>query len=239
MHALITDDTFTLVMGGHSAAAGHGNHFQQSYTLQFFKVMEPVLARLGIKLHATNNGYGGLGTGQSSFAGGDLYGREIDVFVWDSSMTEPSNEAYDVFVRQVILTGNRIPVLMHGMRGVLEFYYQRGITHEVGMFGNGIGGAPEVVDATQALTIPWAARYLRCTSELHGHCREMEYNGTCWIDRADYTPQRKQNNEPGGRASWHPGFRVSRGHVPLALCLLRVLCENSILTLLYVAAPYY
>jgi hypothetical protein len=30
LHAVMTEDTFT-VMGGHSAAAAHGNHFQQSY----------------------------------------------------------------------------------------------------------------------------------------------------------------------------------------------------------------
>ena len=80
MHALITQDTFTLVMGGHSAAAGHGNHFQQSYTMQFHKVMEPIMARLGIKLMSHNSGYGGLGTVHNSLAAGDIYGKEIDMY---------------------------------------------------------------------------------------------------------------------------------------------------------------
>ena len=80
MHAIITQDTFTLVMGGHSAAAGHGNHFQQSYTLQFQKVMEPIMARLGVKLMSHNLGYGGLGTVHSTLGAGDIYGKEIDIY---------------------------------------------------------------------------------------------------------------------------------------------------------------
>lgn len=226
MHALITDDTFTMVMGGHSAAAGHGNHLRQSYTMQFFKVLEPIFARLGVKLHTTNNGYGGLGTGQNSFAAGDLYGREIDIYVWDTQMTENSNENYDLFVRQGILSNHRVPVLMGGMRGTLEHYYKT-VTQEVGMWGSGTGGAPLVTDAKQALSIPWATRYLRCEGEMHGHCREMEYNGTCWIERDDYTPETKQTPEPGGRASWHPGFRqhAVKGRI-IAFTVLRALLEG-------------
>lgn len=54
-------DTFTLVTGGHSAAAGHGNLFRQSYTLQFHNVMEPVFALLRVELHLHNFAQGSLG----------------------------------------------------------------------------------------------------------------------------------------------------------------------------------
>ena len=54
LHAILTNDTFTVVLGGHSAAAGHGNHFHQNYMMQFHKVMAPVLARLGVKLVTRN-----------------------------------------------------------------------------------------------------------------------------------------------------------------------------------------
>jgi hypothetical protein len=208
MHAIITGDTFTLVMGGHSAAAGHGNHFQQSYTLQFQKVMEPVFARLAVKLQSHNIAFGGLGTLQTSLGSGDLFGKEIDILVWDSSMTEPSDEAYDFYVRQAVFAGNRVPVLMGGMGHVLT-YLGKSINFPVGLFGTGIAGVPETTDATMAESVKWMARYLRCNGEMHGICREREYNGTCWIERDDYTPTTAQNKEPGGRASWHPGFRVS------------------------------
>jgi hypothetical protein len=62
----MTEDTFT-VMGGHSAAAAHGNHFQQSYTTDS-RVLEPVFARLGVK-HSAHNGHGRMGTIHNSLAG--------------------------------------------------------------------------------------------------------------------------------------------------------------------------
>jgi hypothetical protein len=53
LHAVMTEDTFT-VMGGHSAAAAHGNHFQQSYTTQIQESL-----RLGVKHSIYGHGQDG------------------------------------------------------------------------------------------------------------------------------------------------------------------------------------
>lgn len=45
-----------------SIIAGHGNHFQQSYTLAYGAITEPIFARLGVFASARNFGVGGLGT---------------------------------------------------------------------------------------------------------------------------------------------------------------------------------
>ena len=122
-------------------------------------------------------------------------------------MTEKSNEAYELFVRQTWLSRNRIPVLLGGMPGaILNWYNQVG--KEVGQVGTGIQGVTEIANATMADDVIWAARWMRCTAEMHGECRANEYDGVCWIDRDDYTPELKQAAEPSGRASWHPGFKV-------------------------------
>lgn len=84
LHAIVTEDRFVVVMGGHSAAAGHGNHFVQSYTLQIQKILEPIMARLGVTMTAHNIANGGLGTSQSCLAAGDLYGDHVDVLLYDS-----------------------------------------------------------------------------------------------------------------------------------------------------------
>lgn len=84
LHAIMTNDSFTVVLGGHSAAAGHGNHFRQSYMMQFHKIMAPVFARLGVKLITRNLSQGGLGTIQNALGMKDLYGDEIDLLLWDS-----------------------------------------------------------------------------------------------------------------------------------------------------------
>lgn len=72
--------------------------------------------------------------------------------------------------------------------------------------------------------VPWAARFVKCDAEIHEYCREMEYNGTCWIDRPDYEPVTKQKAAPGGRASWHPGFKFHalKGRI-IAITMLRAI----------------
>jgi hypothetical protein len=62
LHAIITQDTFHITLGGHSAAAGHGNGFNQSYIIQAGHVLEPVFAHLGVSLRTYNLAQGGLGT---------------------------------------------------------------------------------------------------------------------------------------------------------------------------------
>jgi hypothetical protein len=83
-HAIMTEDSFNFAVGGHSAAAGHGNHFSQSYTLQVAWIMEPIFARLGVKHQSRNFGNGGLGTQQNAIAGGSIYGPDVDLLMWDS-----------------------------------------------------------------------------------------------------------------------------------------------------------
>jgi hypothetical protein len=60
------------------------NNFRQSYMMQFHKIMEPIFARLGVKLITRNFGQGGLGTIQTSMGSGSIYGDEVDLLLWDS-----------------------------------------------------------------------------------------------------------------------------------------------------------
>ena len=115
LHSIVTEGSFVYVMGGHSASAGHGNQFQQSYTLQVQRVLEPILARLGVHHRAHNFGMGGLGTIQNAIAAKSLYGGGlIDILHWDSSMTEGGKKDKDLFARQGLLSGGpnrKVPVL--------------------------------------------------------------------------------------------------------------------------------
>lgn len=124
LHAMMTNDTFTIVLGGHSAAAGHGNHFLQSYMMQMYKVLEPVFNRVGVKLIVRNLAQGGLGTMQHSLGSSSIYGDNIDVLVWDSSMTEKDMNAIDLFYRQALIGGKRAPVLWGGPFELLRNLYR-------------------------------------------------------------------------------------------------------------------
>ena len=56
--------------------------------MQFYKVMYPIFARLGVKLITRNVGQGGLGTIQAGMGSGSIYGNEIDVLLWDSGTSK-------------------------------------------------------------------------------------------------------------------------------------------------------
>ena len=84
LHAVMTEDTFIVAMGGHSSAAGHGNNFIQSYTVQVQWILEAVFARLGIRHVSQNFANGGLGTIQHGIAASSVYGPYIDMLIWDS-----------------------------------------------------------------------------------------------------------------------------------------------------------
>jgi hypothetical protein len=86
LHAIMTEDTFIVAMGGHSSAAGHGNNFIQSYTVQVQWILESVFARLGVRHVSKNFANGGLGTIQHGLAASSVYGPSIDMLIWDSGM---------------------------------------------------------------------------------------------------------------------------------------------------------
>jgi len=210
LHAVMTEDTFVYVMGGHSSSAGHGNHFVQSYTHTTGRYLEPVFARLGVTHESRNFGMGGMGTIHNSIGMGAIYGQDIDLIRWDSGMTEGSPNM-DVFYRQAVASGQKVPGFYGGSYGNFKAwkYHETGIDiADFGTWGSYQSGTPETKDQIQVNELPWAARWLECSGELSKYCRENSYNGTCWIERDDVNVTgMKFKPAPGGRAKWHPGNR--------------------------------
>jgi len=226
LHAMMTNDSFTVVMGGHSAAAGHGNHFLQSYMMQFHKIMEPVFKRLGMNLITRNIANGGMGTMQNALGSKSLYGDNVDIMVWDSSMTENDDPSFDLFCRQALIGGKRAPVLWSsGKFNVLKDLHLNADA-DIMEFGTGLAGVPITESREQVDTLPWAARYLSCPEENRDLCDEKEhrFRTTCWVDRDDVSPLKKQADNAGSQVKWHPGFRAHqlRGRV-LAFTVLNAL----------------
>ena len=207
LHALVTNDSFHAVMGGHSAAAGHGNQFKQSYMMQLHKTVEPVFGMLGVSFKAQNFGRGGLGTLQSSMAMRDEYGDDLDFLVWDSGMTEGrDSRAVDMFHRQSLLSGRKVPFLFGGDQNMMMNYHEKADA-DVGQYLDAMIGIPEVTGEEQAETIPYAARYIKCNAEHNYLCGANKFHANCWVDRDDVTPPVKQSEKPGSQVKWHPGNR--------------------------------
>lgn len=203
LHAMMTGDTFTVVMAGHSSAAGHGNHFKQSYMMAFHHMMKPIFDRLGVTLITRNIAYGGLGTLQSGLGAQSIFGDDIDMIIWDSGMTEKEKRAIDLLYRQTILGSKRVPFLWGDNVEVLKMLHHE-IGADVGQFGSGMSGVIETIDENQVKDLPWAIQFLKCEEQSKALCQNNEnrYRTQCWIDRDDVVPSTKQDKVVSGRAGW-------------------------------------
>eukprot|EP00581_Thalassiosira_minuscula_P014555 CAMPEP_0183713532 /NCGR_PEP_ID=MMETSP0737-20130205/8350_1 /TAXON_ID=385413 /ORGANISM="Thalassiosira miniscula, Strain CCMP1093" /LENGTH=1064 /DNA_ID=CAMNT_0025942323 /DNA_START=60 /DNA_END=3254 /DNA_ORIENTATION=+ len=222
IHHVMTGDTFKLTLGGHSAAAGHGAGFNQSYIIEAGHVLEPVFAHLGVEMRAYNFAQGGMGTFQQALAGMDLRGKETDWIMWDSRMTERMPEMSNFFFRQALIAGNRAPVLMADSLDPTLHAYHDGAGASIAHQGN--GWTPSTVSEEQVAEVPWAAKYLYCARGSTANCPGHQYDAGCWVEREDFKPKNPQGAIVGGQASWHPGNRVHkrRGRM-IALIVLRAL----------------
>lgn len=179
IHHVMTGDTFKLTLGGHSAAAGHGAGFNQSYVIEAGHVLEPVFAHLGVEFRAYNFAQGGMGTFQQALAGMDLRGKETDWMIWDSSMTEKSPEIVNFFFRQALISGNRSPVLMGD--GVINSFHEIAGAAIASAAGN--GWVPVTDNDEQVMDLPWAAQWLQCSRTATTDCKSHEYTAGCWVER--------------------------------------------------------
>lgn len=123
-------------------------------------------------------------------------------------MTETSQSDIEFFLRQGLLSGNRVPVLWGGKFEVLKFLHES-VDADVGFFGNGYDGIREVTSEEQAMTVPYAARYIQCAKDCADLCTKDRFCATCWIDRDDVSkdlfPLLKE--KPESQVKWHPGWR--------------------------------
>ncbi len=180
--------------------------------MQFHKVMAPIFARLGVKLITRNMSQGGLGTIQASFGMRSIYGHDIDLLLWDAGMTEGAGAHQELFFRQGILGGDRVPIVMGmGMAApIMEMLYQYADA-DVGNYGSGSEGIPITKSAEQALELPYATRYLNCAPEAKDFCAvQPRFCTVCWIDPigdGSIIPPTPQKEQFSDNSNFHPGWR--------------------------------
>ena len=192
--------------------------------MQFHKVMKPIFARLGVKLITRNISHGGMSTIQGAMGSASIYGDEIDLMIWDSGMTERVPEHTDLFLRQALIGGNRVPVVWGAPFDLLRMLHEEADA-DVGEFGRGTADMPITENEGQMRTLPWAYQGMKCLHERADLCQDHRYRATCWIDRPDgIKPEVHQMKRPSGQVSWHPGWRVHQlqGRV-IAFALLEAL----------------
>ena len=94
--------TFTWAVGGHSAAAGHGNLFNQSYSDVLENIAQPLFAALGIEFRAKNYAMGGTSSGpEVAMCLSEVFGLDLDVLSWDYGMTDGQrNWLYEMYAQR-------------------------------------------------------------------------------------------------------------------------------------------
>jgi hypothetical protein len=185
------------------------NHYSQSYSLQVAWILEPIFARLGVKHESRNFGMGGLGTQHNAYAGGSIFGPDVDMLMWDSGMTERGNRDPDLMIRQGLMGGLKVPALVDFNPNMMMKYHE-GADIDIIAHGGGPSrlGVPLQATLEDIGKTVWASKFLKCGPDMKAHCRANEYKGKCWARRPDYNPTSYQQSEPGGRQSWHPGNRI-------------------------------
>jgi hypothetical protein len=80
---------FTWVNGGHSASAGHGNFYRESYTAELERALQPILKEIGLEFIAKNYAMGGTESAEEvALCSNSIFGRDVDSISWDYGMTD-------------------------------------------------------------------------------------------------------------------------------------------------------
>ncbi len=86
---------FNYVVAGHSAAAGHGNLFNQTYGYVLEQSVGPIFEAMGITFFGKNYAMGGMKSApESALCMTSIYGPEIDILSWDFGMTDGSRDGH-------------------------------------------------------------------------------------------------------------------------------------------------
>ena len=110
--------TFVWAVGGHSAAAGHGNLFRNAYANIIEESLKLVFEPIGIRFLGKNYAMGGTKSGpEVAFCMESIFGRDVDILSWDYGMTDGrSPELYNLWVQRANTLHSRPILFSFGQR---------------------------------------------------------------------------------------------------------------------------
>jgi hypothetical protein len=101
--------TFVWATGGHSAAAGHGNLFHESYTARMEDLLKPFFASVNLHFIGRNYAMGGTLSGMEvGTCLTSIFGKDMDVLSWDFGMTDGNGIGlFELYFGQAAIHTNR------------------------------------------------------------------------------------------------------------------------------------
>jgi hypothetical protein len=217
--------TFIWASGGHSAAAAHGDLYNESYSAVLERAVQPVLAELGVWFEGRNYAMGGTASGpEVALCHTPIFGTNIDVLSWDFGMTDGAKDvgSMEMYFRQAAYGPSRpacvameiqsappqrIRVMRHlEDSGVPAFYVPVELVKAV------FGAIPETfgLNETQIQAMPPYVRSFKCEGSIE--------KGEPGCAEAKWTPVKPVCAGAKYRTSWHPGWY---GFFSLALALCK------------------
>ena len=210
----------TVAFSGHSAAAGHGNMFNESFPFAFQRLLGPALAAAGVELRVGNFALGGTHSRpHPTFCAREVWGDDVDYVNWDFDMTEAGGQDRDGMLAFAAALGAAYdppPVLV--VKG-------GGVDDRARLAAKVLEPNSPVLryDPRKLMTGPFAEA-------------ELDRNRKCVVALLAPSPARgggcadgaRFHSGSGGRCSsqvkWHPGWAVHEFHgAALALPWLKAL----------------
>jgi len=204
---------FVWATGGHSAAAGHGNFVNQSYTAYMERAARPVFASIGIWLEGRNYGMGGMKSApELSLCNEAIFGTDADVISWDFGMTDGQGFwRKGLYTQRIGRHANRPALIdINADSGTFSKFY---LSISSQAEGNGLtalyldnkhwkeiqGILPEMMGMSEAEMnrVPPYIRHFKCQDQIE------QNDPTC----RTYRFQENICGNRRGRVMWHPGWK--------------------------------
>jgi hypothetical protein len=206
------DTKFVWATGGHSATAGHGNFFNESYTAYIQYALEGIFRSVDIELITRKYAMGGTAAApELALCTKEIYGTDIDVLVWDFGMTDGKSfwkQAWYHYRANLLPYQNPIHIAYHaGAQNwkrytIADTFEQMGMTSLVSnedILTQAEGAIPDSFGLSdqQINALPDYVRNYKCGNEIEAglpYCKSNKFRlGLC--------PERKF------QTSWHPGWK--------------------------------
>lgn len=218
--------TFTWVTAGDSSAAAHGNMYSQSYTKNMEEIVKVAFDSVGINFVARNHAIAGVGSApELSLCMESVYGKDIDVLMWDFGRTERlSYHKVNLFgYRAAVHPSTPAIVVMDSSAGEhwrrfqnLEELGLSAILMDEAVMSHVLNGRLPDASSTDFVRegVTEAVQHFICKGYIEGSqpCDDPSQNFVCDAEGGDVCTAQKYNSHlwcPGGvryQKSFNPGW---------------------------------
>ncbi|KAL7581676.1 hypothetical protein ACA910_022223 [Epithemia clementina (nom. ined.)] len=198
---------FVWATGGHSASAGHGNLFHESYTAIFQAGGAAIFDAVGLELTTRNHAMGGASCGMEiASCIKEVFGMDTDVLSWDYGMTTFNPGKVELYFHRASLLPNRpafVGIVMTHDQEALQSMESLGPAVFLMQAEDVVRAVPDTQGKTleEINAMPPYIRSFRCGKGIE------KGEPTCLDEKYTILPDNDPCNERLGRVSWHPGWK--------------------------------